>query len=99
MALTGTLEDFGIAEILQLIGQQAKSGVLHLASRDDEIHILIADGCVVSAEYAGRKQKERLGAMLLRAELITREDLDRALATQSRTLRRLGDILVDLKLV
>ena len=30
MALTGTLKDFGIAEILQLIGQQAKSGVLHL---------------------------------------------------------------------
>ena len=26
MALKGTLKDFGIAEILQLIGQQAKSG-------------------------------------------------------------------------
>ena len=34
MALQGTLKDFGIAEILQLIGQQAKSGVLHLKSRD-----------------------------------------------------------------
>jgi Domain of unknown function (DUF4388) len=99
MALTGTLKDFGIAEILQLIGQQAKSGVLHLTSREDEIHVLIADGCVVSAEYAGRKQKERLGAMLVRAELITRDQLDAALAAQSRTLRRLGDVLVDMQLV
>ena len=30
MALKGTLKDFGIAEILQLIGQQMKSGILHL---------------------------------------------------------------------
>ncbi len=99
MALTGTLKDFGIAEILQLIGQQAKSGVLHLAGDEEEIHVLMADGCVVSAEYTARHQKERLGEMLVRAELITREELGRALDAQNRTLRRLGDILVDMKLV
>jgi hypothetical protein len=95
MALTGTLEDFGIAEILQLIGQQAKTGLLHLHGRGEEIHIGIADGCVVRAETAGRKARERLGNMLVRAELIGRHDLDRALDLQKRTLRRLGDILVE----
>jgi hypothetical protein len=99
MALTGTLEDFGIAEILQLIGQQAKSGVLHLHGRGDEIHIAIADGFVVRAEAAGRKSRERLGNMLVRAELIGRHDLDRALDLQKRTLRRLGDVLVEEGLV
>jgi hypothetical protein len=99
MALTGTLEDFGIAEILQLIGQQAKSGVLHLHGRGDEIHIAIADGFVVRAEAAGRKARERLGNMLVRAELIGRHDLDRALDLQKRTLRRLGDVLVEEGLV
>jgi hypothetical protein len=99
MALTGTLEDFGIAEILQLIGQQAKSGVLHLRSRDAEIHVLMADGAVVSAEHAGRKQRERLGALLVRARIITRADLERALDMQRRTLRRLGDVLVELGVV
>jgi hypothetical protein len=99
MALQGTLKDFGIAEILQLIGQQAKSGVLHLRSKDDEIHILMADGNVVRAEYAGRKARERLGNLLVRAGLIAEEQLDLALETQQRTLRRLGDILVDLQFV
>jgi hypothetical protein len=99
MALKGTLKDFGIAEILQLIGQQAKSGVLHLESRDDEIHIAIADGSVVRAEAAGRKTRERLGTMLVRAEIITREELEYALDQQKRTLRRLGDLLVELGLV
>jgi uncharacterized protein DUF4388 len=99
MALTGTLQDFGIAEILQLIGQQAKSGVLHLASRGEEIHVLIADGCIVSAEFAGRRQRDRLGAMLVRAGLLSPEDLERALDAQRRTLRRLGDLLVEMRLV
>jgi hypothetical protein len=99
VSLTGTLADFGIAEILQLIGQQAKSGVLHLAAGDEEIHILMSDGCVVSAECGGRVQKDRLGAILVRAGVITQEDLDRALGAQGRTLRRLGDILLDMRLV
>jgi hypothetical protein len=96
MALQGTLKDFGIAEILQLIGQQAKSGVLHLRGRDEEIHISMADGSVVRAEHAGRRAKDRLGGMLVRAELITQDELDYALEAQRRSLRRLGDILAEL---
>ncbi|HYG70638.1 MAG TPA: DUF4388 domain-containing protein [Anaeromyxobacteraceae bacterium] len=99
MALQGTLKDFGIAEILQLIGQQAKSGVLHLESRDEEIHIAMADGNVVRAEHAGRKARERLGNLLVRAEIITQEQLDHALDLQKRSLRRLGDLLVELRFV
>ena len=99
MALTGTLKDFGIAEILQLIAQQAKSGMLHLTTRDEEVHVAIADGCVVSAEDAGRAQKDRLGERLLAAQLITREELEAALEAQRRTLRRLGDLLVEMQFV
>jgi hypothetical protein len=99
VALKGTLKDFGIAEILQLIGQQAKSGVLHLESRDDVIHIAMADGSVVRAESAGRKAREKLGTLLVRAEIIDQAQLDQALDLQKRTLRRLGDILVELGFV
>src|SRR5512145_1748083 len=99
MALKGTLKDFGIAEILQLIGQQAKSGVLHLEGRDEEIHIAMADGNVVRAEHVGRKTKERLGTRLVRAELLTQEKLEYALDLQKRSLRRLGDILVEVGFV
>ncbi len=95
MALKGTLKDFGIAEILQLIGQQMKSGILHLESRDEEIHIALAEGSVVRAEAVGRKANERLGAMLVRAEIIAQPQLDYALNLQRRSLRRLGDILVE----
>jgi hypothetical protein len=99
VALKGTLKDFGIAEILQLIGQQAKSGVLHLASKDDRIDIAIADGNIVRAESSSRKAKERLGNMLVRAAILSPDDLATALDAQKRSLRRLGDVLVELRLV
>ena len=35
MALSGTLKDFGIADILQLIGHQTKTGRLTLKSASD----------------------------------------------------------------
>ncbi len=94
MALKGTLKDFGIADILQLIGQQQKTGVLHLSNRENEVHIAFKDGNVVRAESATRKKKELLGRMLVRAQLITERQLEDALEEQRRTLKRLGDILV-----
>ncbi|MCI0672161.1 MAG: DUF4388 domain-containing protein, partial [Myxococcaceae bacterium] len=71
MALQGTLKDFGIADILQLIGQQQKTGTLHLRSRDQEVHLAFREGVIVRAESTTRRRKDLIGAMLVRAELIT----------------------------
>jgi hypothetical protein len=94
MALRGTLKDFGIADIFQLIGQQAKTGVLHLRGKDEVVHVYFHGGNVVAAEHTGRKKRDLLGRMLVEAELIREEQLDDALEEQRRTLQRLGDILV-----
>ncbi len=37
MALRGTLGDFGISDIFQLVGHQTKTGVLLLKSKDIEV--------------------------------------------------------------
>jgi len=47
MALQGTLKDFGIADILQLIGQQQKTGTLHLKSKDQDVQVGFKDGSIV----------------------------------------------------
>ncbi len=95
MALRGTLKDFGIADILQLISQQQKTGLLHLKNRDEEVHISLKEGLVVRAESSTRKKKELLGDMLVRAEIISEKDLTFALDEQKRTLKRLGEVLVE----
>jgi hypothetical protein len=95
MALSGTLKDFGIADILQLIGHQTKTGRLTLKSGNDEVEVFFIDGNVVFASEKARKSQNLLGNLLLRAELLSQEQLDEALATQQRTLKRLGDILIE----
>lgn len=95
MALSGTLKDFGIADILQLIGHQTKTGRLTMRSGNEEVEVFFIEGNVVFASEKARKSSNLLGALLLRAELLTQQQLDEALATQQRTLKRLGDILVD----
>lgn len=97
MALRGTLRDFGIADILQLIGQQAKTGILRLESKnkDEEVHVSFYQGNVVRAEEVGRHKRDFLGRMLVRAELVTEAQVGEALEEQKRTLRRLGDIMIE----
>ncbi|MBI3184922.1 MAG: DUF4388 domain-containing protein [Myxococcales bacterium] len=94
MALNGTLKDFGIADILQLIGQQQKTGTLVLRAKDQEVRVGFKEGNIVRAESTTRKKKDLIGNMLVRAELISERQLEEALQTQKRTLRRLGDLLV-----
>jgi hypothetical protein len=95
MALSGTLKDFGIADILQLIGHQTKTGRLMLKTGADEVEVYFVDGNVVFASEKARDSKDLLGSLLLRAELLRKEQLDEALSTQQRTLKRLGDILLE----
>ncbi len=94
MALKGTLKDFGIADILQLIGQQTKTGVLTLTHKDDSVAVSFKDGNIVRAETTHRNRKELIGSMLVAAQLVSEQQLEFALETQKRTLQRLGDVLV-----
>jgi hypothetical protein len=99
MALKGTLKDFGIADILQLIGQQMKTGTLHLKSKEQTVNVAFMEGTIVRADSITRKQKDEIGTMLLRAELITEVQLQAALDTQEKTLQRLGDVLISAKAI
>ncbi|MFC1655058.1 DUF4388 domain-containing protein, partial [Myxococcota bacterium] len=95
MALKGTLKDFGIADIFQLISHQSKTGVLHLHSKNKEVRISFVNGDVVQAESTTRKKRDLLGAMLVRADAISEAQLEQALEIQKRTLKRLGHILIE----
>jgi len=99
MALRGTLKDFGIADILQLIAQQQKSGTLILKSQDAEVSLGFKDGNIVQVESAFKKKKDLLGNLLVRAEIITQQQLEQALEMQKRTLQRIGDVLVSSRVV
>jgi hypothetical protein len=94
MALEGTLKDFSLADIFQLIGLQRKTGILTLQSELDTVTITFHQGQVVGAESVEKKLEDRLGRVLAKRGTISEENLERALETQKETLQRLGYVLV-----
>src|SRR6476620_2372559 len=93
MALEGTLKDFSLADIFQLIGLQRKTGVLTLRGKDDTVTVTFLDGKVVGADSLNRRLENRLGTVLMRTGTLNQDQLNRALEIQRETLQRLGFIL------
>src|SRR5689334_2592085 len=96
MALRGTLKDFGIADIFQLVGHQGKTGRLSVKKGDQQVDVYFFEGSVVRAQPTSREAKDLFGSMLVRAEVVTQAQLDRALEQQRGGGRRLGDILAEI---
>jgi hypothetical protein len=93
MALKGTLKDFSVADIFQLIGQQGKSGSLYVRTSEKEAHIVFDGGKVVLGTFKRSDEEFLLGTILLRAGVISSAQLTEAIENQKTTMRSLGDIL------
>jgi hypothetical protein len=94
MALEGSLTDFGLADILQLIYFQRKTGVLTLEGKADKVRLLFIDGNIGGAESKRRMEDNRLGKILLKKELLQEKDLETALEEHRKTNAKLGTILI-----
>ena len=95
MALEGTFNDFGLADILQLIGLQRKTGVFTVRGESGQVvSVSFEKGMVVFADEFKRTEAERLGSLLLRTHLLTSEQLQQAVEVQKTTAQRLGHILI-----
>jgi hypothetical protein len=94
MALVGTIKDFGLADILQLIGLQRKTGLLTLEHDTDTVTVKFLEGAVVGADTSTRNLEDLLGSVLVRTGRITQAQLRETLQIQKTTMQRLGYILV-----
>jgi hypothetical protein len=93
MALEGTIKDFGLPDIFQLIGLQRKTGILTLKSDKETVTITFENGMVVMADSSAKRLEDRLGYVLVKQSKLSKEKLEEALQTQKATLQRLGHIL------
>lgn len=99
MPLSGTIQDFGVADIFQLISQQVKTGRLTLSNGVESVVVLFRDGAVIHAENVTTPIERLFGNLLVRAEIIDRKQLEAGLEEQQRTLKRIGAVLVELAFV
>jgi hypothetical protein len=93
MALEGTIKDFGLPDIFQLIGLQRKTGLLTLKNDKEQVTVTFENGMVVMADSSSKRLEDRLGNVLVKQGKLAKERLDEALSTQKATLQRMGHIL------
>ncbi|MFQ5532596.1 MAG: DUF4388 domain-containing protein [Candidatus Methylomirabilales bacterium] len=84
MALEGTLQDFALVDILQLIGMQRKTGTLTLSRKEQTITVVLQDGNVVWASPSDDVFESRLGRILVHRGLIAKQRWDEARQLQAR---------------
>ncbi len=99
MAFKGTLKDFKVPDILQLISLQKKTGILTFTSSDGFITLIFEKGLIVGVDSFPKKLEMRVGSVLVKQDYISDEMLQRALAIQKRTNQKIGEILLGMGLI
>ena len=99
MGLKGSLRDFGISEILQLIGLQRRSGILEVRSERLRYKIFFDSGKIVLVEKEPEELGERLEDYLIRARILGADHIRYALNKARSELKMFEQVLVNLGLV
>lgn len=92
MALEGSIRDFGVADILQLISQQQKTGILLVEKPEESVEVYFMNGAIT--ETRSSQQTTRLGEILVKGNLISADHLKHAMEKHKETFEYLGQILL-----
>jgi hypothetical protein len=95
MAVEGSLDLFSLPEILQMISQQGKTGILTIQGQQDIVAISFLAGDIVAADSLAHTVEEGLAKLLVSEGLLSAADLARAGAEHQATGGRLLDLLVE----
>lgn len=98
MALQGQIQDFGLADVLQITWHSGKSGWLHLESDVDEIIATIQEGWVMNVETEPPRDS-LLGRRLARNAQLSHAQLGAALRRRNQTQQSLAKILHEFGMV
>lgn len=93
MSLEGRLEDLGLGDIFQIISLSKRSGVLTIIRKDGTGRLVFNKGLLI---YGSSDSVNRLGYTLVKKDLITNEELEKALRIQKTNGMKLplGAVLI-----
>src|SRR3989338_8612912 len=96
MALEGSIKDFGLADIFQLISLQKKTGMLNIHNKEITATVTFDKGQISYAAVEDKKGEiEKIGRLLIGAGKLKEKEIDEAIQIQGKTGERIGKILID----
>ena len=99
MTITADIEDLSVADFMMLLAQGEKTGRFTVVSGRHRLTLAFRNGDIVYASSTGTR--ETVGAMLVRRDLISEDQLDEALTrqTEQEGTTLLGQILMEMDAV
>lgn len=95
MALEGSLRDFDLFSLFNMIKTQGKSGTLVLSRGQEFVKIFFDQGDIVGCDSNQVRMEDRVGAMLVRLGRLSGDELLSMIQKQRQTLKRMGALLLE----
>lgn len=95
----GSLERFGISDLLRLLSLQKKTGLLRLSDEKEEVELFFFQGELVDLNWLTRPEEKKLAALLINNGTLDEEHATSAIARQKDTGQKLGFILINMGLL
>lgn len=95
MALEGSLRDFDLFSLFNMIKTQGKSGTLVLSRGQEFVKIFFDQGDIVGCDSNQVRMEDRVGAMLVRLGRLSGDELLGMIQKQRQTLKRMGVLLLE----
>ena len=95
MALEGSLRDFDLFSLFNMIKIQGKHGSLVLSQGQEFIKVFFENGEIVGCDSNQVRMEDRLGTMLVRLGRLTGEELLAMVQVQRQTLKRMSTLLLE----
>ncbi len=95
MALEGDLSVFRLPDILQVIAQQRKTGILTIQGKSDILAVSFLDGEIVAADALNQSFEELLGEVLSGRGVVRPADFSKLAEEQRTSGERFVDFLVN----
>ncbi|HJW43882.1 MAG TPA: DUF4388 domain-containing protein [Geothrix sp.] len=95
MALEGSLRDFDLFSLFNMIKIQGKNGTLVLSRGSEFVKVFFENGEIVGCDSNQVRMEDRVGTMLVRLGRLTGEELLEMIQRQRQTLKRMGTLLIE----
>ncbi len=98
MSFTGNLQTVAFPDLLQLFSAGKKTGTVTIIRGNIRKEIVFKDGNIISAS-SQEAEEDYLGQIVLKSGRITKTDLQRAVYMHKTSGKKIGQVLVEMKLL
>lgn len=95
----GKLEEYSMSDLYRLISLQNRTGWLSITDGSETVELLFLNGELKDINWLTRPDEKKLATLLVRDDVLKKEDIKRALARQKTTGKKLGFTLLSMGLL